>query len=150
VNDKFVIADFCEHLYDVRYELARARYLDSNLDKIQEHLIEISRKYDIKKNGKISLTDLKSCLLSSKKVNLTPFQIQTILGLSEPDASGCVNYKNFSYKAKFLLEEYFSLKSLIDKSTIIRDGKVKYEDTEDVSLSKLDLFKVSLLIVTCI
>ena len=24
--------NFCEDLYDVRYELARARYLDTNLD----------------------------------------------------------------------------------------------------------------------
>jgi hypothetical protein len=68
--------------------------------------------------------------------------------LSEPDATGCVNYKNFSYKAKFIMEELFSLKSLIDKSTIIREGKVKYEDADDVSLSKLELFKVSLYLIS--
>ena len=41
-----------------------------------------------------------------------------------------------------MLEELFSLKSLVDKSTIIREGKVKMDDVEDVALTKLELFKL--------
>lgn len=62
-------------LFDIRFELAKSRLMDTNIDKLSEHLIEQFSKYDIDETGKISIIDIQSVLLKSKKINLTPFQI---------------------------------------------------------------------------
>ena len=60
-------------LYDVRFELAKSRVMDTNIDKLQEHLLEKFEKYDPELTGKLSMLHAKDVLLHSKKINLTPF-----------------------------------------------------------------------------
>ena len=47
--------------------------MDTNIDKMQEHLIEEFGRYDKESKGLISILDIKDALLKSKKTNLTPF-----------------------------------------------------------------------------
>lgn len=63
--------------------------------------------------------DVKEVLLESKKVNLTPFQINVLIGLSEPDKDCMVDYKMFSFKCKDLINDLFSMKSMSDKATLV-------------------------------
>ncbi len=69
----------------MRFEIAKSRILETNIDKLQAHLISQCAEYDTKKNGKIDLREMRQVLYDSKMVNLTPFQIQILLGISNPD-----------------------------------------------------------------
>lgn len=72
-GDQFEYRTFSTLLYDIRFELAKSRLMDTNIDKLQEHLIEIFSHKDHKQTGKITILDIQKVLLESKKVNLTPF-----------------------------------------------------------------------------
>lgn len=63
--------------------------------------------------------NIKDVLLKSKKVNLTPFQIHMLIGLSDPDVHGMVSYKEFSFKCRDMINELFSMKSLSEKASLI-------------------------------
>lgn len=54
-QDSFAYEEFPERLYDVRFELAKSRLMDTCLDKVSEHLIEILKDYDSDNSGKIHL-----------------------------------------------------------------------------------------------
>jgi len=118
-TDKFEYRTFSVLLYDVRFELAKSRLMDTNIDKLQEHLIFMFGQKDQWNTGKISIIDIQQCLLISKKVNLTPFQIQMLIGLSQPDKDGLVDYKDFASKCKDYINELFSIKALSEKATLI-------------------------------
>jgi Ca2+-binding EF-hand superfamily protein len=60
-------------LFDVRFELARSRLMDTGIDKLTAHLVEEFTKLDTKKSGLITITQIKHVLFSSKYTNLTPF-----------------------------------------------------------------------------
>lgn len=54
-EDSFAYEEFPERLYDVRFELAKSRLMDTSLDKVSEHLIELLKDYDPENTGKIHL-----------------------------------------------------------------------------------------------
>ena len=54
-GEEFEYAKFAETLYDVRFELAKSKLMDTNLTKMQEHLISLFEEYDKDKTGKIHL-----------------------------------------------------------------------------------------------
>lgn len=111
----FEYEQFPEKLYDVRFELAKSRLMDTSLDKISDHLVQLLEQYDPEGNGKIHLLQVQEGLGKSKKLTLTPFQIQNLVGMSRPDANQLVNYKEFALAAKELIEEYFSTKATCEK-----------------------------------
>ena len=57
----------------MRFELARSRLMDTSLDKVSEHLIELLKEYDPEQTGKVHLLLLQKGLGKSKKLTLTPF-----------------------------------------------------------------------------
>jgi Ca2+-binding EF-hand superfamily protein len=59
--------------------------MDTGIEKLTAHLIEEFSKIDVKKTGAISITDIKKVLFNSKYTNLTPFQVFTLIGMSQPD-----------------------------------------------------------------
>ncbi len=42
-------------LFDVRYELAKSRIMDTNMEKLQEHLTEMFSEYDPEGKGLIQI-----------------------------------------------------------------------------------------------
>ena len=98
--------------------------------------------YDTKKSGKISLTDLRRVLFDSKLIALTPLQVQILLGTGKPDRAGLINYKDFAFKAKDMMDTLFSLRSLNKMAAIIEKEEVKREEVRDAGITSLDLFKV--------
>jgi hypothetical protein len=54
-----------------------------------------------------------------------------------------VNYKEFSFKCKDMINELFTVKSLSDKATLVQTGVFKPpENLDEMQMSGLDLFKV--------
>ena len=90
---QFEYETFPDRLYDVRFELAKSRLMDTSLDKISEHILSLFEEFDPEKSGKIHLLKVQEALYKSKKLTLTPFQIQSLVGMSKPDAKQLVNYK---------------------------------------------------------
>ena len=63
-----------EHLlFETRFELARSRLMDTNLNKMSNHLVEEFTAFDSKGTGLITITEIRKALFNSKKANLTPF-----------------------------------------------------------------------------
>ncbi|CDW82161.1 radial spoke protein 7 [Stylonychia lemnae] len=141
-DETFEYKLFQQTLFDVRFELAKSRIMDTNIDKLQEHLNIVFSRYDPEQTGQINILQIQEALLKSKKVNLTPFQIHSLIGLSCPDAHGMVVYKEFAPKCRDMINELFTVKSLSDKSTLMQTGAFKpQENLDEINLSGLDLFK---------
>lgn len=60
-------------MFDVRYELARSRLMDTSLDKLAENLVHEFAAFDKEKKGTITITQAKKALFCSKYTSLTPF-----------------------------------------------------------------------------
>ncbi len=102
------------------------------------------KQVDAKQTGKISIMQAQDVLLCSKKINLTPFQIQILIGLSKPDKNGNISYKDFSFKCRDMIDDLFSMKALSEKASMIQKGTFEASSSlEEVQLTKLDMFKVS-------
>lgn len=54
-TDKIEYKTFAEDLYDCRFELAKSRVMDINIDKIEESILEACQVYDDDKTGKIRI-----------------------------------------------------------------------------------------------
>lgn len=63
--------------------------------------------------------------------------------MSQPDASGQVNYVEFAKKCKEMIDEIFSMKSITEKAVMI-ENKVYVEKPtlHEIDISTLDLFKL--------
>ncbi len=88
----FQYVEFGQYLFEVRYELARSRLMDTNLDKLSDYLVHEFATHDLKKTGVITITQSKNALFSSKHTTLTPMQVFTLIGMAKPDAHGFLNY----------------------------------------------------------
>ena len=141
-SDLYEYGNFVQNLYDVRFELARSRILESNVDHVQKSLIEEWKKFDREKNGKVDIAHLRQILLDSKFISLTPFQIHILLGQAVQDDKGCVNYRNFSFKVKEMIDNVYSIEALSQAADLIKNEVIKQDDVEDTYISDLDLFKI--------
>ena len=82
--------NFAEELYEVRFELARSRIMDTNIDKVPVHFLEACKKLDQDKTEILYIKQLQGVLRTLEQVILTPFQINVLLGFSNPDNKGQV------------------------------------------------------------
>lgn len=71
-DEEFVYEGFKELLFETRYELAKSRVMDTNNDKMAEHLKYEFAARDEEKTGKVHILVLQDVLLKSKKTTLTP------------------------------------------------------------------------------
>ena len=57
-EDTYEYRNFATLLYDIRFELARSRLMDTNIDKLSEHLIEEFSKFDKEQEGLITILQI--------------------------------------------------------------------------------------------
>ena len=88
--------EFPEMLYNVRYELARSRMMEFDLNEIEFAIVREFMRFDKDDNGVINVLDCERALKNCKKISLTPLQIHVLLGLSDCDGDGLVPYKEFA------------------------------------------------------
>jgi Ca2+-binding EF-hand superfamily protein len=141
-NDEYTYNTFKEDLFNVRFELAKSRILESNLDHVQKSLIEDCQKYDKSESGKVHITQMNEILRNSKFVALSPFQIHVLLGQAELDERRFISYKNFVIRVGEMIESVFTVEALNDTAEMIKAESVKQDDIEHTYISNLELFKI--------
>jgi len=72
-DDLFNYSEFKERVFNVWLDLALSRILETNIDKIPQYIISECLKIDERKEGKVSLLQLREVLFKSKMITLTPF-----------------------------------------------------------------------------
>jgi len=95
-DEMFNYSEFKERVFNVRLDLACSRILETNISKLSQHIINECLKLDEIKEGKLNILLLRNILFKSKMINLTPFQIFLVLGFSNPDKTGEIDYKQFA------------------------------------------------------
>jgi Ca2+-binding EF-hand superfamily protein len=140
--EEYDYSTFKQDLFNVRFELAKSRILESNLDHVQKSLVEACKLYDAKSNGKIHITQMREILRNSKFVALSPFQIHMLLGQAVLDDKRFVNYQNFVIRVKEMIESVFTVEAINDTAEMILSKAVDKEDIEHTYISNLDLFKI--------
>jgi Ca2+-binding EF-hand superfamily protein len=68
----FEYKEFGQLLFEVRYELAKSRIMDTGLEKMADNMVLEFAAHDTKKDGTITITQAKKALFSSKHTTLTP------------------------------------------------------------------------------
>ena len=116
-------SNFEKDLYDVRYELASSRVMDTYAHMLEENLIEASAKKGA--DGMVHLDDLYQILRQMKTLCLSPFQIAVLLGYSAPDKNAQVDYQKFAPVFAAKLSEQFSIDSQRRKSQLCQLGHFK-------------------------
>jgi Ca2+-binding EF-hand superfamily protein len=94
-NEMINYSDFPEMLYHVRYEIAMSEMMESNIDDMGFQIRKEFAREDKNDTGTISIQKCQEALQRCKKLNLTPFQIHILLGMSDCDGDGFVNYIEF-------------------------------------------------------
>jgi Ca2+-binding EF-hand superfamily protein len=94
-NDMIKYSEFPEMLYNVRYEIAMSETMDYNIDNVSYDLRKDFACFDYYDSKIITVHECQIALQKCKKLNLTPFQIHILLGLSDCDADGQVPYIQF-------------------------------------------------------
>lgn len=103
-TEKIPYKTFAEDLYDCRFELARSRIMDINIAHIEENLVAACLELDKEKTGLVRLQSLQRVLFEDKKLVLTPFQINVLLGYAKPNSAGLVEYAVFAKKCHHLID----------------------------------------------
>lgn len=99
----FEYKNFGKELFEIRYEIARSRLLETNLTNIGEEILEKCKQIDSKNTGLVQIGSLREVLNHCKKINLSPFQMQMLVGMSDPDDENNVDYKKFAYSASEMI-----------------------------------------------
>jgi hypothetical protein len=116
--------NFENDLYDARFELAASRIMDTDLETIEDTIIEECEKVAV--NGKCSLGQLKSILRNHKSLCLTPFQLALLCGLAKIDkATGMLDYNSFAANISHWITEMFSIDAMRRKAQLVQLGHFK-------------------------
>ena len=139
----FAHIEFGQLLFEVRFELAKSRLMDTNIEKLSDYLVHEFAAYDTKKVSVITITEAKKALFNSKHTTLTPMQVFTLIGMAKVDAHGFLNYVDFSKTCRQAIDELFSMQSIMQKATLM-EGKLfkPAENIEDIQMGTLELFDI--------
>jgi hypothetical protein len=64
-------------------------------------------------SGEITILQAETALNRCKKLNLTPFQIHMLLGISDCDGDGLIPYREFAKVCQGFIEENFSFETMV-------------------------------------
>ena len=142
-KETIVYENFAEELYEVRFELARSRIMDTNIDKVPGFFLKACEKEDKDGSGQLYIKQLQHVLRVLEQVILTPFQINVLLGFSSPDSKGMVHYAKFAEAIKDLIQNMFSINALKRKAQLIQLGQFKPSNLVLPIYGDIELFKVS-------
>ena len=72
-NNGYEYKNFGKELFEIRYEIARSRLLETNLSNIGEEILKKCKEIDTKNTGLVQIGTLRDILNHCKKINLSPF-----------------------------------------------------------------------------
>ena len=104
-------------LYKVRYDIAQSELMETGISSLQTELLFQFRKYEDKEHpGTISVAQAEQARLKIKTLSLTPFQLHCLLGLSDCDGQGMIDYVPFAKIAVEYVESELKFETLVKKS----------------------------------
>lgn len=92
-------------LYNVRYEIAVSEMMESNMSALEFNINKEFAHEDKDDTGEITILQCENAMKRCKSLNLTPFQIHTLLGISDCDGDGMIPYKAFSKVCSEYIDE---------------------------------------------
>ena len=92
-NDMIKYSEFPDMLYNVRYEIAVSEMMESNMGALETNIVKEFAEEDTDDSGEITVFQAEAALNRCKSLNLTPFQIHTLLGISDCDGDGQIPYR---------------------------------------------------------
>ena len=92
--DEIQYTNFAQDLFEVRFDLARSRIMDINIKKLSKDFFS-SQGYEIDEQGLMKVSDIQALLSNSKKLTLTPSEINLILGLAGNYDDGKIEVAHF-------------------------------------------------------
>lgn len=130
-------------LYNVRYEIAVSEMMESNMNDLEMYIRQEFAKEDKDDTGIISVQQCGEALRRCKKLNLTPFQVHQVIGLSDCDGDGNVPYREFAPVCKTFIEQGFKFDSMQKKQQLVESKRIKVEDKHNVTktLDEMELFR---------
>ena len=78
----------------------------------------------------------------SNKLVLTPYQVNTLLGFSNADDQGMLEFADFCAKLPDLIDSHFSVEALRRKAQLIQLGTFKADRVKVPEYEDIELFKV--------
>ena len=114
-HDMIKYKDFPDMLYNVRYEIAVSEMMESRMGELEAKIRCEFAEEDKDDNLEITVKQCEAALQRCKFVNLTPFQIHILIGLSDCDGDGRVPYGPFAKVCADYIEESFNFDALCKK-----------------------------------
>lgn len=88
------------------------------------------------------IQSLQRVLFEDKKLVLTPFQINVLLGYSKPNAAGLVEYAVFAKKCHHLIDSMFTIEAMRRKAQFVQLGTFRRDQVTMDEYNDIELFKV--------
>lgn len=114
-NDQIKFSEFPDMLYNVRYEIAISELMENNMSDLEAVILKEFAHEDTDDTGEITIQQCEDALKRCKKLNLTPFQIHSLLGISDCDGNGMVPYRQFTKVCKDFIEQNFKFEQMCKK-----------------------------------
>lgn len=103
-SERIKYSEFPDMLFNVRYEIAVSEMMEHNMDDLEWTIRMEFARLDPDDNKLLTVQECGEALKRCKKLQLTPFQIHVLLGLSDCDGDGVVDYIEFAPICKEFIE----------------------------------------------
>lgn len=136
-------SEFPDMLYNVRYEIAVSEMMESRMSDLQKQIHKQFAMVDKEDTKTITVKECEMALQQCKFVNLTPFQIHLLIGMSDCDGDGNVPYAQFAKVCADYIEIEFNFDAMCKKQNIYKmikkDEPIKHKVSQDLDV--LELFR---------
>eukprot|EP01022_Parablepharisma_sp_SALTPOND_P028556 TRINITY_DN71144_c0_g1_i1.p2 TRINITY_DN71144_c0_g1~~TRINITY_DN71144_c0_g1_i1.p2 ORF type:complete len:530 (-),score=78.66 TRINITY_DN71144_c0_g1_i1:2633-4222(-) len=130
-DQKYEYKNFSSDLLEVRYQIVVSGLLESHLEKVEDEMMELFKKRDIKGTGFLTPQQIKEALLESNFTNLTPLQIYSLIGMSNPKGESRMDYKAFATNSKMAIQNLYGLDAIRAKLEMRAMGKLNMAEMEE-------------------
>lgn len=115
-------------LFNVRYEIAVSEMMESDIGEgsLEMTIRQEFAKHDPDDDGYLTIQQCDHALKHCKKLNLTPFQIHVLLGMSDCDGNGIVPYKEFAKIIEEFINENFKFVDMVKKKDLYEANKHEF------------------------
>lgn len=108
-------SEFPDMLYNVRYEIAVSEMMESRMSELELQIRKEFAREDHEDTKMITVKQCEQALQRCKFVNLTPFQIHILIGMSDCDGDGVVPYTKFAKICADYIQEEFNFDAMVKK-----------------------------------
>lgn len=108
----------------MRFEIATAKIMDVRMPELADIVLAEFLIEDPDGDNNIEISLAKDCLMRCKWLSLTPWMVQTILGIAEPDMNGEMKFREYCPICVEYIETNYEFDDLVVKQQLLLDGKV--------------------------